>query len=296
MARSGTTWVGRMLIASELLGYVNEPFNLSYSPGTIRVPTDHWYVYVTSENEHRFLPALNEALEFRYPLAREFKKCRSRNDLRHTLKMWRSFVRSRGCRPLVKEPHAVFSAEWFARRLRSQVVVTVRHPAAVVSSWKRLGWSFDFTHLLEQRNLVRDRLGPFRSEMEAALAPSHDLVSRVALLWRVIYAVVADYEREFPDFIVLRQENLSWEPVAGFAALYERLGLPFTSMVREAVAASSSGDNPKETSIENPYATQIASRANLQNWKRRLSKEEITCIRRVTEGVAERYYADEEWD
>ena len=296
MPRSGTTWVGRMLFASERLGYVNEPFNLAYSPGTLRIPVDHWYVYVIPENEHRFLLNLQELLEFRYPLARELRRCRSRTDVQHTLKMWQSSVRSRGRRPLVKEPHAVFSAEWFARRLGSEVVITVRHPAAVVSSWKRLGWSFDFAHLLEQPALVRDWLGPFEREMEAALASSRDLVDRVALLWRLIYAVVAEYERSFPEFVVLRHEDLSYEPVERFAALYERLSLPFTSEVREAVAASSSGDNPRETSIENPYATQIASRANLENWKRRLSKEEIFRIRRATEDIAERYYANEEWE
>jgi hypothetical protein len=296
MPRSGTTWVGRMLYASESVGYVNEPLNLSYSPGTFRVPVDHWYTYVTPENEHRFLPKLQEALEFRYPLVRELTRCRNRTDLHHTLKIWWSSVRSRGRRPLVKEPHAVFSAEWFARRLGSEVVITVRHPAAVVSSWKRLGWSFDFAHLLEQPALLRDWLGPFKPEMEAALASSHDLVDRVALLWRIIHAVVAEYENSFPEFVVLRQEDLSRAPVERFAGLYDRLGLRFTSVAREAVAASSSGDNPTETSIENPYVTQIDSWANLENWKQRLTGEEVWRIRRLTEEVAGRYYTDAEWE
>ena len=296
MPRSGTTWVGRMLLASGGVGYVNEPFNLSYSPGTFRVPADHWYVYVTRENEQRFLPALAAALEFRYPLARELRRCRSRTDVQHTLRMWRSFVRSRGRRPLVKEPHAVFSAEWFARRLGSEVVITVRHPAAVVSSWKRLGWSFDFSHFLEQPALLRDWLRPFQGEMETALTSSHDLIDRVALLWRVIYAVVGKYEGSFPGFVVLRQEDLAREPIERFTALYDRLGLHFTSAAHDAVTASSSGDNPRETSIENPYATQINSRASLENWKRRLSKDEVSRIRRVTEEIADRYYGNEEWE
>jgi hypothetical protein len=296
MPRSGTSWVGRMLLASGRLGYINEPFNLSYSRGAFRVPVDHWYVYVTRENEQRFLPALAEALEFRYPLARELRRSRSRTDVQHAVKIWKSFLRNRGLRPVVKEPHAVFSAEWFARRLGSEVVITVRHPAAVVSSWKRLGWSFDFAHLLEQPALLRDWLSPFKREMETALAPSHDLVDRVSLLWRVIYAVVARYERSFPGFVVLRHEDLSREPIEGFGALYDRLGLQFTAAAREVVAASSSGANPSESSIENPYATRINSRANLENWKRRLSQDEVLRIRHVTEDVAGRYYANEEWE
>jgi hypothetical protein len=296
MPRSGTTWVGRMICASGRVGYINEPFNLAVSPGTFRVPVRHWYTYITNENEEGILPALSDALEFKYPLVRELSRCRNRTDLLHTLKMWRSFARSQNRRPLVKEPHAVFSAEWFARRLGSEVVVTVRHPAAVVSSWKRLGWSFDFAHLLEQPALLQDWLDPFTPEMEAARAPSRDLVDRVALLWRIIYSVVADYQRDFPEVRVVRHEDLSRWPLEEYAKLYDALDLSFTSEAKEAVNASSSSENPKETRVENPHETFVDSRANLENWRQRLSAGEISRVRRLTEESASLYYSDAEWN
>jgi hypothetical protein len=296
MPRSGTTWVGRVLCAGNGAGYLNEPFNLATSPGTIRVPVDHWYPYVTAENEGAIVGALEPLLRFEYPLGREIRRCRRYIDLLHTLKMWRSFVRGRGRRPLVKEPHAVFSAEWFARRLASDVVVTVRHPAAVVSSWKRLDWSFDFANLLGQAALVRDVLGPFRSDMERALEPCHDLVDRVALLWHVVYRTVAGYRERFPAFRVVRQEDLSREPVEGYRALYEALGLPLTRKAENAIAAASSAANPKETSVENPHETRLDSRANLTSWKRRLSDDEVDRIRNVTEETAALFYGGDEWD
>ena len=43
MPRSGTTWVTRILTASGEVGHINEPFNLAVSPGTLRVPADHWF-------------------------------------------------------------------------------------------------------------------------------------------------------------------------------------------------------------------------------------------------------------
>jgi hypothetical protein len=290
MPRSGTTWVGRMLTASGEVGYINEPLNLSASPGTVRIPLDHWYPYITTENEERLLPRLEEALHFKYHLAHELKRCRNRTDLHHTLKTWGGFVRSRKRRPLVKEPHAVFSVDWFMRRLGSDVVVTVRQPLAVVSSWKRLDWSFDFAHLLGQPALMRDWLAPFKPEMLAALSPSSDLVDRVALLWRVIYSVVAD--ERFPHVHVVRQEDLSRDPVREFAKLYEALGLRFTSAAAEAVAASSSSENPEETPVEKPHETRVDSRATLESWRRRLSRDEISRIRRITNEPARLYYPD----
>jgi LPS sulfotransferase NodH len=291
--RSGTTWVARILTASGEVGHINEPFNLAVSPGTLRVPADHWYAYVTAETEDRYLPALTSVLEFEYPLVRELRRCRSRTDVLHTLKWWRDFMRSRGLRPLVKEPHAVFSAGWFAERLGSDVVVMVREPLAVVSSWKRLEWSFDFTNLLEQPALMRDWLGPYEAEMTAALSPARDLVDRVALLWRVIYSVVAD--ERFPAVQLVRHEDLSRDPVHGYARLYEALGLTFRDTVATAVEASSSSENPAETSVERPHETQIDSRANLQNWRHRLSEEEIARIRTITEETASLYYRELVW-
>jgi hypothetical protein len=293
MPRSGTTWVARILTASGEVGHINEPFNLAVSPGTLRVPAEHWYAYVTTQTEDRYLPVLARMLDFEYPLVRELRRCRSRTDLVHTLKWWRDFIRSRGRRPLVKEPHAVFSAAWFAERLASDVVVMVREPLAVVSSWKRLGWSFDFTNLLEQPALMRDWLRPFEVEMTAALSPARDLVDRVALLWRVIYSVVAD--RRFPAVRLVRHEDLSRDPVRGYAELYEALGLTFTDTVAEAVEASSSSENPAETRVERPHDTQIDSRANLENWRHRLSGDEIARIRAVTEETAALYYPELVW-
>lgn len=295
MPRSGTTWVGRMLTAGGSVGYINEPFNLATSPGSFRIPVDHWYAYVSAENEANILPPLQRALEFDYPLLRELGRCRNWTDLLHTLRSWRGFARSRRRRPLVKEPHAVFSIPWFAERLASEVVVTVRHPAAVVSSWKRLEWSFDFANLLEQPTLMRDWLEPFRVEMEAALRPGKDLVDRVALLWRVIYTVIDRQRKICPRIHVVCQEDLSNDPIGEYARLYATLGLSFTSDAAEAVRASSSRDNPKETRVEHPHETRIDSRANLENWKRRLSSDEISRIRRLTEETAGVYYSSLEW-
>jgi hypothetical protein len=296
MPRSGTTWVGRMLTASRQVGYINEPFNLAVSPGTFRIPVDHWYEYISAANEAQILPQLRRALDFEYPLRRELVRCRNRTDLLHTLRSWRAFARGRHRRPLVKEPHAVLSIPWFAEQLASDVVVTVRHPAAVVSSWKRLDWSFDFSNLLDQPTLMQDWLEPFRLEMQAALAPDKALVDRVALLWAVIYSVIDRQRERCPRLHVVRQEDLSRDPVAEYAKVYDAVGLSFTSAAAEAVRAASSEENPKETNPESPHETRIDSRANLESWKRRLTSDELGRIRRLTETTADRYYSRLDWE
>lgn len=293
MPRSGTTWVGRILAAGGELGYINEPFNLAVSPGSFRVPAAHWYAYVTAETESEFLPALVRGLQFDYPLARELRRCRNRTDLHHTLKSWREFARSRGRRPLVKEPHAVFSVEWFVERLGSDVVFMVRQPLAVVSSWKRLGWSFDFANLLDQPALMRDWLGPFDSEMRAALSPSWTLIERVALLWKVIYSTVG--EERFPHVQLVRHEDLSADPEPQYVDLFRVLDLAYTSEVARMIRKSTAPGNPAEIRVERPHETELDSKANLGNWRHRLTDDEVARIRELTAEPAERFYPDLSW-
>jgi hypothetical protein len=94
---------------------------------------------------------------------------------------------------------------------------------------------------------------------------------------------------------VFRQEDISLEPLHEYAKLYQVLGLSFTGRAAAAVAASSASDNPEETSIARPYDTRLASKANLQNWKKRLTDEEVRRIRSATEAVARAYYPETEW-
>jgi Sulfotransferase domain len=290
MPRSGTTWVGRILTAGGEVGYLNEPFNLDDSPGSFRVPAEHWYAYITTETEAQFLPALARGLHFDYPLARELRRCRNRTDLHHTLKSWRDFAGSRGRRPLVKEPHAVFSVGWFVERLGSDVVFMVRQPLAVVSSWKRLGWSFDFANLLDQPALMRDWLSPFESEMRAALSPSWTLVERVALFWKVIYSIV-DNER-FPNVQLVRHEDLSADPEDGYIELFRRLELAYTAKVAAAIRRSTGAGNPAEVRVETPHETELNSKANLENWRHRLTDHEVERIGELTSATAARFYPE----
>ena len=59
--------------------------------------------------------------------------------------------------------------------------------------------------------------------------------------------------------------------------------------------ASSSSENPAETRVETPHETQIDSKANLENWRHRLTDDEVSRIRMATEETAALYYTDLVW-
>ena len=293
--RTGTTWVGKMLSAGRDVAYISEPLNVWHRPGVMRAPVSKWYTLINEENEAAYLPAFREMLAFRYGLWREIRSLRSGRDF---LRMGRDFSiflcgRLQGKRPLIKDPFAVFSAPWFAGRLGCQVVITVRHPAGFASSLKRLNWSFDFSDLLEQPALMETYLDVDRAAMESISA--NDMIGQAGLLWRMIYRVVARMINLYPSFIVVRHEDLSREPVAGYRDLYSALGLEFTSKVEQVILKASGSENPAELSKDKVHDVKLDSRANLDNWKRRLNAEEIARIREITGKVSNLFYSDEEW-
>jgi hypothetical protein len=293
--RTGTTWVGKMLAANPQTAYISEPLNVLHRPGVLRAPVDHWYAYIIKENEGNYLPAFRELLAFRYHLLDEVRSLRSRKDF---LRMGRDSLiflngRLRGQRPVLKDPFAVFSIPWFAERLNCKVVITIRHPGGFASSLKRLNWPFVFSDLLAQPALMRDHLESDRTEMESM--PSDDIIGQASLLWRMVYRFVAVTRNLSPDFIVVRHEDLSLDPLTGYRQLYEMLELDFTDKVRQTILNSSSSENPTELSKRKVHSVKLDSRANMDNWRKRLSMDEITRIRRITGEVAQIFYPEQEW-
>jgi Sulfotransferase family len=294
--RTGTTWVGKMLSANSQTAYISEPLNIGHRAGVLRACVKRWYTYITDKNESAYLPSFNELLGFRYHCFDEIKSLHSSKDFFRMGRDFEIFGRGRLMhqRPLLKDPFAVFSLPWFVERFNYQVVVTVRHPAAFASSLKRLNWPFDFNDLLDQPLLMQDYLEPYRKDMQVITAD--DVIGQASLLWMMIYRVVHSVRQQIPSIQVVRHEDLSLDPVPGYRALYQSLGLDFTSRVEQTILDSSSSENPTEVSRKKVHAVKLDSRANLDNWKRRLTSDEIARIRLTTEEVAHLYYPEANWN
>ncbi|MFN2488284.1 MAG: sulfotransferase domain-containing protein [Actinomycetota bacterium] len=304
MARSATSWVGKMLEWSGQVAYINEPLSPDRAPGRswgmLPAPVRYRYQYISADNEHEYLGAYLDTIAFRYRLGPELRVCRSVTDLLRTGKHWSVFTSGRLLRrrPLLDDPFAVLSASWFARRLGCRVIVLIRDPLAIVASRKRLGWTFDFRHLLRQEDLLRDWLEPFRGAMEEMIDRPGDLIGQSGLLWRVIYHAVAEQRDRLGGLEIIRHEDLSMDPESGFRSLFSQLGLNYSESARRAVVHSSTGGKGGQAhswSLSGgiPARTgyrRLDSRANLSGWREVLTEAETERVRKVTSDVAARFY------
>jgi hypothetical protein len=306
LPRSGTSWVGKMLQASQEVVYVNEPLNPQRppgrSPGVLNAEVSHRFQYICADNDERWARAYADTLRLRYRFAAELQHNHRAGDLARLAKYGTSFTagRLRGRRALLDDPFAVLSAAWFAERLGCQVVVLVRSPVAFVGSWRRLGWKIDFSDLLDQPLLVRDLPGDYLAEMRR-LADSDDQVAKIALLWRVTYGTVSELADRVPGLQVRRYEDLATEPAAGFRELYDLCSLTWTPQVATQVQAATTGAGDAQRrfawsvrgGLSKTAFRPMNSAAALHSYRDRLSETDIDRVRELTADVARGYYKEE---
>src|SRR5207342_1628934 len=139
--RAGTGWVASVLATSPRpIGYVWEPFSVLHRPGTCAARFEHWFPYVCAENEADVRGPVADMLRWHYATAAELAALRSPKDAARMVRDVSRFARNRRRRavPLLKDPIAVFSAEWLHETFAVEPVLLVRHPAAFAASIKRL--------------------------------------------------------------------------------------------------------------------------------------------------------------
>lgn len=285
-----------MLCASRDAGYVHEPFNPNRSPGWFPEPLPYWFMYLTEENSAPYERTVEDLLELRYPLRSLVRSRSARQLAQQGPEIARSALyRAQRRRALLKDPMALFSAEWLARRFGMEVVVMIRHPAAFVSSIKKLNWGFDYErNWLAQDLLMRDLMRPWADSFRGYQGEV-DLVGEGIVMWNAMYDVVRGYRERHPDWHFVKYDDLAEDPMEGFRDLYERVGLRWDGRARAEVERSTSETNVKEVPAWRRRAINRDSKAAKRTWTQRLTPEEVDRVRHGVADVARSFYADEEW-
>src|SRR5262245_42175545 len=130
-ARSGTTWVGKMIASHPRVAYLQEPFNPQYRHAGS--PVQFFYEHVTPQTAPAFRDYLNRLMSFPTQWwAEVLARPTPRRLVGATLRLMECWRQRLACRPLLKDPIALFSAAWIAQNYNADMIVLIRHPAAYV--------------------------------------------------------------------------------------------------------------------------------------------------------------------
>jgi sulfotransferase family protein len=278
--RSGTTWISRMLAMTPNVLLVDEPFNPDAWAYKLNGLAKWWFTYAPGLRHEDAIHAFDKVI------LRGTGKVYSRRVIQRYLPL------SRKGRLIIKDPIACFSSDWLFENYNLQILVVLRHPGAFAASLKRMNWTFSFQNLLQQDQLMKDHLFPFRAEMKAE---PQELIEQAALLWKVIYHVLIGFAAKHPDWIIVKHESLSLNPVAGFRDLYARLGLKWSPRAMQEIISHTSAQNPTEPPQGVAQTLKRNSAGNVGRWKSSLTKQEIQHVQRVTRPLADRFYDESTW-
>ncbi len=297
MYRSGTTWVGRMLALSPRVCYFHEPMhpNFYINQHLWRTPLKRFNHYVHNANCDPVRAMFDQVFGLRFDLMHAM---RSAGSTREALSYARRRLMMAACRArrgvaLVKDPSALYATPWLAEQYNANVVIVVRHPAAVAHSMSRTHRGAVFTDLLAQPRLMAD----FHPGMEHAMrrADAGDILDRAALAWTVANQVVADYREKYPSWTFVRHEDLARDPQTGFDTLYRRLGIRSTARMRRALDEHTNKSNPAAAPNNEFLHLKRDSEATTRRWKSFFSPQQIDRLRTAVEPLASTFYSDEDW-
>jgi Sulfotransferase domain len=259
LPRSGSSWIGGILGATESSLYLREPIIKAYRRwiGQPHHPSCfEWGICGAPEAYDRFASLALKGIP------------RFEQSIVPHLEQWAILGRTQK-RVVVKELNPlVLKRLW--QRFRPKIVYLIRHPVPVARSYHTLGWTGPYS-------------AHFRPETLAALSSKakHTLCEQ-ASFWEqcgAYQAVVQNLAMEFLatiDHIVLRYEDVCSEPIKEFSRVFDFCKLPFSERIQEKIEYSSRGTTNYKPGT---YDTVRNSRDIRERWKRDMESNDIQRVR-----------------
>ena len=264
--RSGTTWVGRILASAPDVDYRFEPDNEEICPYALLLKQRlHRFPYLRrGDDVPDFVELWNAAFKGRIPHRKLEQRVRElgrlapdvldtnvtfrsiTSDLAHTpppafpavgrarvaaaaalakYLLYRPAASDR--RRIVKTVHSVLALNWLRERFSPRVVLIVRHPFNVVSSYLNMRMKDGDRCIFSQAAYVGDAFAD-RSMAERASAES-DAVARMGYQLAAMTAMIRRYAAADPHALVVSHDLLCLDAAGEFERLFRQLGLPWTA-------------------------------------------------------------------
>lgn len=270
--RSGTTWVARLLAtapATSLAG--REPMNPRGRQFALGGTVSGWArMRDVSPAQHRVM-------------RRAYRGWEPRVYSRYGRRQWAAPLP--WSRLIVKDPFALLSLPAIVQRTAAVPVVVHRHPAAVLASYRRMGWSPDLDEVRAIAAAAGDEVTPVPE------GPLDDATA-MGVFWRALHELfLLDSFAPGgapPPLVVVSHERLTGDE-STCRALMARLGLEW-SPATERELRHEAAPRPAEVA-QRPTTLHDFDRTPQQlaeGWRTQVTPEEIDTTERITADVRAR--------
>lgn len=183
-----------------------------------------------------------------------------------------------------KDPFAAFIAGTVARDQGVPVVVCVRNPWAVASSFKRMGWGRgDLLPRLVADLGAEDRVARL---CPGGLPQQGDMVGNGSLLWYLLYEYLLAEQAKGADIAFVNIDDVVAGPLEIYHKLYGRLDLPWDAGVeRRIVRMYKSDANNALPRDGKAHDSRRDLRSVNEYWRKLLTPEEAMQVERLSNGL-----------
>ena len=178
---------------------------------------------------------------------------------------------------IVKSVHGYGAAEWIASEFGPSIAVVWRHPLNLVAAWRERGW--DRAAPPADLSLLGSEAFAARFEGTAVwpVGSAADPASHLA--WQMCARSVMLMEKAFRnEWEIVSHEKQTLDPLEGFKALFERLGLAWTEEVAKGLTRS----NVAGTG----FSTNRVWKDEAQSWRTRLDPATVRAVTEMVERFA----------
>lgn len=218
--RSETTWLGSLLATASQATVVHEPLNAL--DGLIGVPC--WYPHLTSGNTNqaetpfswKTAALLDDIVTGRAKWRRTYLNVTSLRKAGRAIfgssgeRSYRKACLNDDSAPfIVKDPFCLFSAAYLIENYDAKILITIRHPAALIGSMRRMGWSPSILSLVSQPLLMKTYLPEYNRDEITQLAEGDDIFANF-VFWLAAYRFSTEMADKYPNNVFLVEiEKLS---------------------------------------------------------------------------------------
>ncbi|WP_058308620.1 sulfotransferase family protein [Gracilibacillus massiliensis] len=306
--RSGTTFLGRTLAFSKDIIYLWEPFNEKYRKG---IPD--YYPFISKNSSESKLRIYNKLIDntinFRelnsnvtvYEGDGFLKKNLKQIGLdwtffRYKLAMIKKFF-MKNRTTLIKDPIGIFLTEHLISEYDFKVVITMRHPAAIVNARKKLKWEFDFNWWEQQKDLNKEHFSKIKSKYIGHLEEERlDVLDQSIIHWVTSYQYIENLKSKYPDNIFLvRHEDLCINPLTEFGKIFSFCGIEFNEKIKKKITKITTGETiEKKTNVLANLERRKAEDL-VYKWKKNTTEADLNRIKKLTYPIGVKYYNEKHY-
>jgi hypothetical protein len=268
--RSGTTWLARWLAGAPGMALTGrEPMNPRGRQYALGHTLDGW-ARVTSPTPKQ-----------RRALVTSYRGLNPWVYSRYGSRQWAAPLP--GVRLVVKDPFALLSIPAVVEHTGAIPLLVYRHPGAVLSSYRRMGWRPDLAELQAILVEARSSGGPQLPDLPAYGGNEAEAMGR---FWATLHDLALhDLEATGTDVVVVAHHELATSGPAGGRMLADRLGVRWNDRLEEELAKESGADGAGGSVLHNfDRAPSLVADA----WRAKLGDQEIQDIERVTASTRQR--------